>query len=224
MAPPLDFLTPASQQLIKPGMTPVQQAQILQQHQMPGEAVKALAHGLPEKDSVKWASLSAEKVSSPAHPADQAAIKAAKAWSQNPTPAAQQAAGQAALKAGHNTPGAWAAQGAAFSGSGHTPHAVTGSVMLAAAQGGKPIPPGGIVPPLPAPPAVPAAPQISAPPPPAAPRFQLPFFKKPAAPPPPEVPVKGPDGLTLTPSQRAEMTKNTDPFIKLGCDIGQGRA
>jgi hypothetical protein len=56
------------------------------------------------------------------------------------------------------------------------------------------------------------------------PRFQLPFFKKPAAPPPPEVPVKGPDGLTLTPSQRAEMTKNTDPFIKLGCDIGQGKA
>ena len=218
---PLDFLTPGAQQLIQPGMTPVQQAQLLQQHQMPGEAVKSLAHGLPERDSVKWASLSAEKVSSPAHPADLEAIKAAKTWSQNPTPAARQAAGQAALKAGHNTPGAWAAQGAAFSGTGHTPHAVTGSVMLAAAQGGKPVPPAGVVPPMPAPPAVPPVPAV---PKPAAPQFQMPFFQKPAAPPPPDVPVKGPDGLTLTPAQRAEMTKNTDPFIKLGCDIGQGKA
>jgi hypothetical protein len=218
MPHPLHFLAPGSQQLIQPGMTPVQQARVLQQHQMPGEAVKSLAHGLPEKDSVKWASLSAEKVSSPAHPGDLAAIQAAKNWSQNPSPATQQAAGQAALKAGHNTPGAWAAQGAAWSGTGHTPHAVTGSVMLAAAQAGKPVPPTGVAPP----PLV--APQIPQPPKPTAPKFQLPFFKKPAPPAPPEVPVKGPDGLTLTPAQRAQMTKNTDPFINLGCDIGQGKA
>jgi len=199
-------------------MTPVQQAQLLQQHQMPGEAVKSLAHGLPERDAVKWAEASAEKVSSPAHPADVAAIKAAKAWSQNPTPGTQQAAGQAALKAGHNTPGAWAAQAAALAGTGHTPHAVAGSVMLAAAQGGKPVPPTGVVvPPL-------VAPPIPEPPKPAAPGMKLPFFKKPAAPAAPEVAAQGPDGLTLTPTQRAEMTKNTDPYIKLGCDIGQGKA
>lgn len=205
-------------------MTPCQQSQALNQKELSSDAVKSMAHGLPERDSVKWASASAEKVSNPAHKADMEAIQAAKAWTQNPTPEAQKAAGAAAAKTDFQTPGAWAAQGAAWAGTGGglTAQAVTGAVLLAAAQGGKPISPPGV-----------AAPKLDAPKmaaevaKPKASRFQLPFFKKPAAPAAPEVPqvpAVGPDGLTLTPAQRTEMAKNCDPYLKQGCDIGSGRA
>jgi hypothetical protein len=223
MAADQNYLSPAAQQVVKPGMTPCQQAQALNQKQLSSDAVKSLAHGLPEQKSVQWAAASAEKVSNPAHKPDFEAIQAAKAWSQNPTPENQKAAALVAAKTDHKTPGAWAAQGAAWAGSGKglTGHATSGAVMLAAAQGGKPIsPPGVAAPKL----EVPKVPEIAKP---AAPTFHLPFFKKPAAPPlpqAPQVPTQGPDGLTLTPPQRAEMAKNTDPFLKLGCDIGSGRA
>jgi hypothetical protein len=137
-----DHLSPGAKEIVKPGMTPCQQAQALNQKQLSTDAVKSLAHGLPEPKAVKWAAASAEKVANPAHTTDFQAIQAAKAWCQNPTPQTQQLAGQAASKAGFQTPGAWAAQAAASAGSGGTltPHAVTGAVLLAAAQGGKPIP------------------------------------------------------------------------------------
>ena len=99
-----------------------------------------------------------------------------------------------------------------------TPHAVAGAVLLAIAQAGKPISPSGISIPKPE---LPKVPEILKP---VAPRFQLPFFKKPDVPEAPQIPTLGPDGLTLTPAQRAEMAKNTDPYLKLGCDIGNGRA
>ena len=219
LPPPQINLSPGARQIVKPGMTPCEQAQALNKQQMPVDAVKSLAHGLPEQKSVQWAAASAEKVSNPAHPADLQAIQAAKAWTQNPSATTQKAAALAASKTDFKTPGAWAAQAAAWSGSGSglTAHAVSGSVLLAAAQGGKPIaPPGVSVPKMEAPP----IPVISKP---AIPRFQLPFFKKPTAPSAPEVPSTGPDGLTLTSAQRAQMAKNTDPFLKLGYEIGQGK-
>jgi hypothetical protein len=138
--PPQDYLSPAAKETVKPGMTPCQQAQALNQKELSSDAVKSMAHGLPERDSVKWAAASAEKVSNPAHQPDLEAIRAAKAWTQNPTPEAQKAAALAASKTDFQTPGPWAAQGAAWAGSGTglTAHAVTGAVLLAAAQGGKP--------------------------------------------------------------------------------------
>jgi hypothetical protein len=202
-------------------MTPCQQAQALNQKQLSHDAVKSMAHGLPERDSVKWAAASAEKVSNPAHKPDLNAIQAAKAWAQNPNPESQKAAALAASKTDYQTPGAWAAQAAAFAGKGGglAPHAVTGAVLLAAAQGGKPIsPPGAAAPKIEAP----KVPALAAP---KAPAFKFPFFKRPSpAPAAPQVAAPGPDGLTVTPAQRAEMAKNCDPYLKLGCDIGTGRA
>jgi hypothetical protein len=209
-------------------MNPCQQAQALKQEQLPADAVKSMAHGLPERDSVKRAVASAEKVSNPAHETDLEAIQAAKAWTQNPTPEAQKAAAAAAGKTDFQTPGAWAAQAAAWAGSGRglTPHAITGAVLLAAAQGGKPISPPSVSSPATEVPKVaglPKAPEVPAP---KAPSFRLPFFKKPAVPAPeaPQVAAPGPDGLTLTPAQRTEMSKNCEPFLKQGCDIGKGLA
>ena len=221
-----EYLSPAAQAKVQPGQTPCQQSKALNKEGLSTDAVKSLAHGLPEKDSIKWASASAEKVSNPAHQADCQAIQAAKAYCQNPNPDTQKAAALAAANTDHQTPGAWAAQSAAWAGAGGglSAHAVTGAVLLAAAAGGKPIPPPG-APGLGAPKLdVPTlAAQVAQP---KAPRFQLPFFKKPVPPelPKPEVAIPGPDGLTLTPSQRAEMTKNCDPYLQLGCDIGHGKA
>ncbi|HEY3853928.1 MAG TPA: hypothetical protein VGO67_06015 [Verrucomicrobiae bacterium] len=211
---PLGSLSPAAQKVIQPRQTPCQQAQALNKQQLSMDAVKSLAHGLPEPAAIKWAAVSAEKVANPAHAADSQAIQAAKAWTQNPTPATQHAAGLAASKTDFKTPGAWAAQAAAWSGRGGglSGHAVTGTVLLAAAQGGKPISPPGVSAPVIAVPTM-LVPKASV--------FQLPFFKKPAAQAPPTL---GPDGLTLTPAQRLKMSKNCDPFLKLGCDIGTGRA
>src|SRR5262245_55299686 len=115
---PAEHLSPAAQKIIQPGMTPCQQAQTLNQHQLSADAVKSLAHGLPEKQSVQWATASAEKVSNPAHTTDFAAIESAKAWSKNPTAENQKAAALAAAKTDYKTPGAWAAQSAAWAGSG----------------------------------------------------------------------------------------------------------
>lgn len=219
----VSILSEPAQELIVPGQTPCQQAKALNQQQLSPDAVKAMANGLPERDSVWWASQSARKVANPAHVPDLEAIQAAEAWAKNPTPQAQQVASLAAQKAGFQTPGAWAAQGAAWAGAGGglTAQAVTGAVLLAAGQAGKPIPP-----------PVAAAdftkPQIAAPKlaaelaKPQASKFQLPFFKKPALE-APKLAVPGPDGLSLTPPQRAEMAKNVQPYLDLGCDVGSGK-
>lgn len=109
-----DHLSPAAREVVKPDMTPSQQAQALDQKQLSHDAVKSMAHGLPERDSVKWAAASADKVSNPAHQADFQAIQAAKSWVQNPTPETQKAAAAAAAKTDFHTPGAWVAQAAAW--------------------------------------------------------------------------------------------------------------
>jgi hypothetical protein len=189
-------------------MTAGQQAMALNQQGLSHDAVKSLANGLPEQKSVQWAAASADKVSSPANKADTDAISAAKAWSKNPTAENKNAAAAAAAATDHKTPGAWAAQAAAWSGTGNSPHAVSGAVMLASAQSA----------PKAAAPEVATAAQK-----PKSSLFQL--FKKPAVETPqaPQTPTTGADGLTLTPAQRSEMAKNTEPFIKMGCDIEAGK-
>jgi len=226
MAETPEYLSPGGKQVVKPGMTPCQQAQALNEKQFSHDAVKSLAHGLPEQKAVQWAGASAEKVASPAHKADMEAILAAKAWAKNPTAETQKAASLAAAKTDFKTPGAWAAQAAAFAGSGKglTAHAVSGAVLLAAAQGGKPIsPPGAAAAAIKM--EAPKLPGIAKP---AAAGLQISSLKKPAVAAPkvpqvpqaPQVPKLGPDGLNLTPAQRSEMAKNCEPFLKLGCQIG----
>jgi len=193
----------------------------LNQKELPVDAVKSMAHDLPERKSVWWAAQSARKVANSANTSDFEAIQAAETWVKNPTSQTQKLASVAASKTDFQTPGPWAAQAAAWAGAGGglSAHAVAGAVLLAAAQAGKPI----------SAPAV-SAPTVSTPElaakfaKPEAPQLSLPVMQKPALTPPPQVPaVTGPDGLTLTPAQRAEMTKNVDPYIKLGCDVSHGR-
>ncbi len=222
-----DPLSPAAREVIHPAMTPCQQAQALNQKHLSVDAVKALAYGMPDHKAVLWAIASAGKVSNPAHIPDLRAIEAAKVWGANPTPANQEAAAMAAAKTDFKTPGAWAAQAAAWVGlsGGLAAHAVVGSVLLAAAQGGKPISPPG-APPVPTVPGAPPLPvtAVTLPQAPRVPLFGLPFFKKPVPPPLPEAPKLGPDGLSLTAAQRVEMAKNCDPFLKLGCEVGHGKS
>ncbi len=227
MPPDQSYLSPGAQNAVKPGMTPCDQAHALNDQGMSHDAVKSLAYQLPEHDSIKWATASADKVSNPAHTSDFAALQAAKDYVKSPSPETQKAASLAASKTDFQTPGAWAAQSAGFAGAGGglVPHAVTGTVLLAAAQGGHQISPPG-PPKAPGPldlamPGKPVAPDLPGKPTLAVPKLARPDLPTPKA---PEIAVPGPDGLTLTKPQRAEMSKNTKPFLNLGCKIGKGQA
>jgi hypothetical protein len=211
---------PQALELLKPNLAPNQYVDSLQQNHLSDESIKFLAHGMPERESVWWATQSAQKVATPANAADQAAIQAANAWVKNPSEITRQQAAAAAAKTDFQTPGAWAAQAAAWSqpkvptpvvpGAPAmpavprlTPHAVSGSVMLAAAMAAKP------------PPALPqlAVPKVSAPAPPslAVPKVAAPAVAIPDLPKP------------LTPQERIDMAKAHEPFIKLGTDIASGQ-
>jgi hypothetical protein len=150
---------PSSQTLLKPGMSSSEYIHTLEQNKQSVDTVKALAHGMPERDSVSWAAQSSQKVADKLNPQEQAATKAAQAWAKNPTEANKLAAAEAASKTDFRGPGGWAAQAAAWSkGSAPaaanaparaassapagtttttaapalTPAAVTGAVLLAA--------------------------------------------------------------------------------------------
>ncbi len=157
----------------------------LLKQQKPIEVVKFLAYGLPEHDSVRWASVSCDLVEANQAAEDRQATSAAKQWLDRPTAANQKAAASAASKAGFKGPGAWAAQAAAWAGpspstgSGGVTRptgaskgapasgdlvgkAVTGSIMLSAALAKGPItlnlPAIPQVPPLPGLPSLPGVP------------------------------------------------------------------
>ncbi|MCX8155646.1 MAG: hypothetical protein N3J91_04225 [Verrucomicrobiae bacterium] len=219
--PDWGYLSPTARKIAKLGRTPCEQARALNQQQLSYDAVKALAYGLPEQKAVTWACASAERVANPANTADGEALHAAKQWAMNPTPEGQKAAAEAAAKTGFQTPAAWAAQSAAWAGSGAglTAQAVVGAVMLAAAQAGKPIPAsGGILPPSPSLKAPAIDPGLVT-------DMKMPVQKLPATSLTEisQVPDMGPDGLSLTLEQRREMAKNVEPFLDLGCDVGQGK-
>ena len=207
--------SPAAQKLLTPQQTPAQYLQAMQDNQLPEDSVKTLAYGMPERESVWWATQSAQKVANPANSADAAAIKAAEAWVKNPTALTKQQATAAAAKTNFQTPGAWAAQGAAWSQPAVptvpapgmpaaprlTPHAVSGAVMLAAASAaGK----------------IPAVPQVQVPP------MNAPALAKPniVA---PKLNVPPPPKVELSPAEQAEMAQATNPFIQSGLDIASGK-
>ena len=206
---------PEALKLLTPQQTPPQYLNALQQNQLSEDSVKTLAYGLPERESVWWATQSAKKVADPANTADAAAIKAAEAWVKNPTELTKQQAAAAAAKTNFQSPGAWAAQGAAWSQPAVpaipkpgvppiprlTPHAVSGAVMMASAMSAGKLPQVPQVQP----------PQLKAPTL-ARPEIAVPKLNAPQAP-----------QIALTPPEKAEMAKSTDPFIQTGLDIASGK-
>jgi hypothetical protein len=106
---------PGAQALLKPGQSSSEYIQALQDNNQSTDAVNALAHGMPEQDSVNWACQSSEQVGDKLSPADHSALTAAQDWVKNPTPSTQAAAAAAAAQTDYTGPGAWAAQAAAWS-------------------------------------------------------------------------------------------------------------
>lgn len=200
---------PPAAALLKPGMSSSEYVHALEANKMPNDTVNALAHGMPEKDSVSWACQSSRKVEGKLNAGDKSALDAAEAWVKNPNDATKSAAAAAAGKANMQGPGGWAAQAAAWSSPAPaaavpgaapaiaapplTAPAVAGAVLLAA--GLMKAPPMKEVPradptKMPALPAVPGA----------------------QPPPPPEVPA---------PDQN-KLAAMLQPFIDLGKTIAAG--
>jgi len=212
---------PDSQALLKPGMTSSEYIHTLEGKKQSVDAVKALAHGMPERDSVSWACQSSQKVADKLNPQELAATKAAEEWVKSPTDANKMAAGEAASRTDFKGPGGWAAQAAAWSQkpapaagsalaggatsvptratatpatSTLTPAAVSGVVLLAAGLCNRPA--------------------MS---PPQKPNLQAP----PVTAPPAEILA---DSKTqVPPVDQSKMAKLLQPFIDLGKDIASGK-
>ncbi|HAV64566.1 MAG TPA: hypothetical protein DCY13_19635, partial [Verrucomicrobiales bacterium] len=83
--------SPEAASLYQPGQSTGEYLQLLEKNQKPMESVNLLAHGMPEKDSVKWASESSKMVGDKLTPEDQQAVAAADKWLADPSPANQAA-------------------------------------------------------------------------------------------------------------------------------------
>jgi hypothetical protein len=141
---------PKSASLLQPGMSPGQYLGALEQNKLTEDAIKTLAYGMPERESVWYACQSSHRVADKMTSADLNALNAAEAWVKDPTPETKAQAAAAAKQTDYQGPGAWAAQSAAWSQttpgvpaqdgipgvepSSLTPHAASGSVMLAVAM------------------------------------------------------------------------------------------
>jgi hypothetical protein len=216
---------PEAKALLQPGHTPTQYSAALENGKFSQDHIHFLAHGMPERESVGWACQSSAKVADKLEPADKTALQAAHQWVKNPTPANKATAAAAAAKTNFQGPGAWAAQGAAWSKSppapgapatpqppGLTGHAVSGSVMLAAAKASGKLPAAPTIPSAPKAPTLPTLPKA-----PALPGIpKAPAFKAPVPPAPPKI---QPPSL----AQRAETAKIHQPFIDLGKEIASGK-
>lgn len=206
----------ASQALLKPGMTSSEYIHALQEKKQSLDAVNALAHGMPERDAVSWASQSSLKVADKLNPEEQAAAKAADAWVRTPSDATKAAAAAAASKTDFKGPGGWAAQAAAWAQSpvppatvpvgaaatppppALTPNAVAGAILLAAGLTNRP------------PMAAPQKPDLKAV---AAGLPKVDAASVTPSVPPPELP----------PVDQSKMAKALQPFIDLGKDIASGK-
>lgn len=113
------------------------------------ESLSFLAHGLSNRDGVRWAVEACELAPGMREPADTNAAAACRAWIAQPGIATAELAAQAARATQPYSATGWAAQAAAWAGAspadasvaGVTPRlpskAVLGSVMLAAASSGR---------------------------------------------------------------------------------------
>ena len=211
--------SPEAQALYQPGQSPSEYLQVLEKNQKPMESVNLLAHGMPEKDSVKWAAESSKLVGDKLNPAEQKALAAADKWLADPTPANQAAAGEAAAATNGTGPGGWTAQAAAWAqpaaqgaqagstaagggsgaAAGMAAAAAAGAVMLAAGLVDKP--------------AMPDTPRPTV----EIPKAKLPKLEIPKAPAAPEVPK-------MKPAEVAAFSKKLKPFMDLGKKIASGQA
>lgn len=111
------------------------------------DAIKLLAHGLPKREAVWWACLSARDIQNPQTDEDNVnALIAAESWVKKPSEEARLRCKELGEKTKHKTPASWAATAASWChGSMARPgepaieppehlyaHAVAGSVTLAA--------------------------------------------------------------------------------------------
>ncbi len=216
---------PGAQALLKPGQSSSEYIHTLQEKKQSTDAVNALAHGMPERDSVHWACQSSDKVADKLNGPDRAALAAAKQWVKNPNPSSQAAAAAAAAKTNYTGPGAWAAQAAAWS-KGPAPAAAAGKVPLTGAAGAAA--PAAAAPSLtgsavagsvllaaglvnrPAMPAVPASkPAIPTAP---LPSPQLPVAQAPAL-----------QQAQIPAADQGQLSKMLNPFIDLGKDVASGK-
>jgi hypothetical protein len=226
---------PDSQALIKPGMSSSEYVHTLEQNKQSIDATKALAHGMPERDSVWWATQSSQKVADKLNPQEVEATNAAEAWVKNPTEATQAAAASAASKTDFKGPGGWAAQAAAWSGKASSaPSTPTAAAMSAASS----------TPAAPAMPAVstaagaasaPAAPALTASAVTGAVLLAAGLSGKPAMSAPqkpnldvPAVAAPTLEAPTVTPPEappvdQTKMAKSLQPFLDLGKDIASGK-
>lgn len=216
--------SPETAALYQPGQSPGEFLQVLEQNQKPMESVNLLAHGMPEKDAVRWASESSKMVGDKLTPADQKAVTAADNWIANPSPENQAAAAQAAAATNGQGPGGWTAQAAAWAqpagqaasagspgsgaagggaASGMAAAAAAGAVMLAAGLVDQPA-----MPDTPRPNAGLA--QLKTPDQPQTPGTAAPAVE--AAPP------------QMKPAQAAAFAKKLKPFLDLGKKIAAGAA
>jgi hypothetical protein len=201
---------PKSASLVKPNQTPTEYVEALEKNKCSGDAVKFLAHGMPERDSVWWACQSSQKVAPKLNSADSSALTAAQNWVKNPTPDTQAAAAAAAAKTDFKGPGGWAAQaaawskpsGAAASGAGGgaaapaglAGAAVAGSVLLAAGLVSRPAMPEAQKPVL----EIPKA---------ALPKVETPVLEQ------PEIP----------PVDENKFSKMMQPFLDIGKEVASGK-
>jgi hypothetical protein len=101
--------------LLTPDMTPAQYMAALDKNKLPLDSVNFMANGLPEKDSVCWATQSANMTAPKLSAPEMNALSATQAYLKNPTPALRDAIGASLGKVDFTGPGSWAAQAAAWS-------------------------------------------------------------------------------------------------------------
>lgn len=218
--------SPEAQALYQPGQSPAEYLQVLEKNKQPMESVNLLAHGMPEKDAVKWASESSKMVGDKLTPADKQAVAATDQWLANPTPENQAAAAQAANATNGAGPGGWAAQSAAWAqpasqgaqagsaaagGGGIAPgmaaSAAAGAVLLAAGLVDKP--------------AMADTPRPNA----NIPKMEIPKAEIPKAPAAPEAPAaSAPPPPKMAAADAAAFSKKLKPFLELGKKIASGAA
>jgi hypothetical protein len=191
------------------------------------EAVQALSRMMPKEKAVAWAEQSARMAGEKAglSAEEVKALDAAKAWSTHPSEKARAAAATAARKLPADSPAMWTANATAFSqpmplpeGAVPLPQAddltaqmAAGSVQLSAAK----VSPAGIptIPPPPEMSIVPEIPQM-----PEVPKLsEIP--KLPEVPKPEQVAMAKLEEMTT--EQRAQITKQLDPFLEMGVKIVQ---
>ncbi|MDA1012977.1 MAG: FHA domain-containing protein [Planctomycetota bacterium] len=101
--------------LMKGANSPKSVVQTMLDHKKFVEAMRAIGHGLPRRESVWWAAQCVRRLISKLSEQDQKTLVAAETWCAEPSEDHRRAAEAAAIEAKHETPAAWVAMGAFWS-------------------------------------------------------------------------------------------------------------